>query len=458
MDNMELISNIFYFIIVIGILVAVHEFGHFIAARLTGMRADVFCIGMGKRLFGWNRINGFTFGNLSESIELNGNTDYRIAAFPIGGYVKIAGMVDESFDTKFASSEPQPWEFRSKGTLAKLFVLSAGVLMNLLLAILVFSFLTFTQGKSVIASTKLGKIESGSVADKIGLKQDDEILRVNNVEMTSWSDFIETITLKEFGNQLNIELKRNDEVRAVSADGTIILKALANKESLGISPGGIYTYIEKTVPEKPAEVAGIMQGDTLISINGIKINGFNILQDELKQNIGKKVEIVRKRNTEMITDSIQGDENGMIGVQLGYGPFVSVSYGLAESIKIGFQESIGAVELLINSINQIIRGNLSFKESIAGPVMIMDMAGEQANRGLESFMRFLALLSISLAFMNILPFPALDGGHIIFVFIEGITRRELSTKVKMAFQQGGIIILLLFMAFVLFNDITRLIK
>ncbi|MCO5251105.1 MAG: RIP metalloprotease RseP [Candidatus Kapabacteria bacterium] len=455
---MELISNIFYFIIVIGILVAVHEFGHFIAARLTGMRANVFCIGMGKRLFGWNKINGFTFGNLSDSIELGENTDYRIAAFPIGGYVKISGMVDESFDTNFAASEPQPYEFRSKGTLAKLFVLSAGVIMNLLLAIVVFSFITFTQGKSVIASTKLGKIESASVADRIGLKEDDDILSVNGAEISSWSDFVETITLKEFGNELNIELKRENEIKIVKADGTKILKALANKESLGLSPGGIFAYVDNTIPGKPAEKAGIQKGDTLISINGIKISGFSVLQDELKANKEKKIELVRKRQNEIITDSIISDENGMIGVQLGYGPFTSVSYGFFESIKIGTQESIAAVELLINSIKQIIMGNLSFKESIAGPVMIMDMAGEQADRGIESFLRFLALLSISLAFMNILPFPALDGGHIIFVLIEGITRREVSTKVKMAFQQGGIIILLLFMAFVLFNDITRLIK
>jgi len=455
---MEILSNIFYFIIVIGILVAVHEFGHFIAARLTGMRADVFCIGMGKRLFGWNRINGFTTGSLPSEFDLKGNTDYRIAAFPIGGYVKIAGMVDESFDTKFASSSPQPWEFRSKGTLAKLFVLSAGVMMNLLLAVLVFSFITFSYGKSVISTTTIGKVESGSIGEKMGLKPGDQIIQVNSAAIESWSDFIEAITLKEIGKELNIELIRNNEQKIIRADGTKILKGLANKESIGLSPGGIHVYIEKVLPGNPADKAGIIPGDTLIAINSIPINGFNVLQAELKNSLGNKVELTRKRGNEFITDSIAPDENGMIGVQLGYGPFLSINYGLIESVKIGFYESIAAVDLLLSSIKQIIVGNLSFRESVAGPVMIMDMAGEQANRGLESFLRFLALLSISLAFMNILPFPALDGGHIIFVLIEGVTRRELSTRVKMAFQQGGIIILLLFMAFVLFNDITRLIK
>lgn len=455
---MEIISNIFYFIIVIGILVAVHEFGHFIAARLTGMRADIFCIGMGKRLFGYNRINGFTTGSLPNDFDLHGNTDYRIAAFPIGGYVKIAGMVDESFDTKFSSSKPEPWEFRSKGTLAKLFVLSAGVLMNLLLAVIVFSFITFAYGRSVISTSIIGKVESGSIGESIGIKSGDKIIQVNSYPIDSWSEFIEAITLKEFGKELDILLIRNNEQTNLKADGTKILKALANKESIGLSPGGIFVYIEKVLPEQPAYKSGILPGDTLIAINGIDINGFNILQEELKKNIGSKVELVRKRGKEIIADSISTDEKGMIGVQLGYGPFSTISYGIIESSKIGIQESIGAVNLLLSSIQQIIKGNLSFRESVAGPVLIMDMAGEQANRGLESFLRFLALLSISLAFMNILPFPALDGGHIVFVLIEGITRRELSTRVKMAFQQGGIIILLLFMAFVLFNDITRLIK
>ncbi len=109
---MEILSSVFYFIIAIGVLVFIHEFGHFAAARLFGIRADVFALGMGYRLLGYNRVNGFTFGKLASDVDLNGHTDYRISAFPIGGYVKIAGMIDESLDTEFLDKEPQPWEFR----------------------------------------------------------------------------------------------------------------------------------------------------------------------------------------------------------------------------------------------------------------------------------------------------------------------------------------------------------
>ncbi len=137
---MELFNSVLYFVIVIAILVIFHEFGHFLAARLSKIRVDIFSIGMGPRLFGFNKVLGFTFGSLPKNFDLNGFCDYRVCLFPIGGYVKIAGMIDESMDKSFVNSPPQDYEFRSKGTLTKLFVISAGVLMNVLLAILIFYF------------------------------------------------------------------------------------------------------------------------------------------------------------------------------------------------------------------------------------------------------------------------------------------------------------------------------
>ena len=140
---MIVLETVLAFIILIGVLVFIHELGHFLAARWTGMRAEVFAVGMGPRILGYNKHTGFTFGKLDEGIDLGDHTDYRISAFPIGGYVKIAGMVDESMDTKFAQEPPKPWEFRSKNTLQKAFVISAGVIMNFLLAVIVLAGLNF---------------------------------------------------------------------------------------------------------------------------------------------------------------------------------------------------------------------------------------------------------------------------------------------------------------------------
>lgn len=455
---MEILNSALYFIIVIGILVAIHEFGHFIAARLTGMRAEIFSIGMGKRLFGWNKINGFTFGKLSEDIVLGDHTDYRIAIFPIGGYVKIIGMVDESFDTDFEKSEPQPYEFRSKSALQKVFVLSAGVLMNIILAVVVFASIAFFEGKSEFNTTSVGKIENESVASDIGLKAGDKILAINGNKVATWSEILEKITLKEFGNKLDIDILRNGNREVIQTDGAKIIKSLSKKKPLGIVPGGIKIYVENVSSGSPAQSVGLMKGDTITAINNIEINTLTSMQENLKDKINTTILLNWKRGNTLMYDSLTTNDKGMIGIQMGFGPYTIVSYSIFESIKIGFVESYNSFLLLIKSLQQIFIGNLSFKESIGGPIMIMDMAGEQANRGLSSFLHFLALLSISLAFMNILPFPALDGGHIVFAIIEGISRREVPIKIKLGFQQGGVIILLLFMAFVLFNDVTRIIK
>lgn len=455
---MELLFNIIYFIIAIGILVAIHELGHFLAARLTGMRAEVFSIGMGKRLFGWNKINGFTWGNLDEKIELGNHTDYRIAAFPIGGYVKISGMIDESFDTDFASKEPAPYEFRAKNTLQKVFVLSAGVIMNFILAVVVFAGISFFNGSAELSTTQISKVESGSLAEEAGFRSGDIVKKINGEEVSTWNTFLEKLTLKELGNSLEIELLRNNEPTILNIDGTKIIKGLAKKQSIGLSPGGIKTVVEDVVANNPAAKAGIMAGDTIIECNGVEISSVNALQSTLKNYKNQKIEIKWNRQGKILSDSLTTTESGLIGVRLAYAPIKTVEYGLFESIGIGFRETINSLELLIKSIVQMFVGNLSFKESVAGPLMIMDMAGEQANRGLISFLSFIAILSISLAFMNILPFPALDGGHLVFVVIEGLIRKELPVKIKLAFQQGGIIILLLFMVYVFYNDIVRMIK
>ncbi len=161
---------IIYFAITIGVLVFVHEFGHFIAAKLCGMRAEVFAIGFGKRLFGWNKLTGFTFGDLPKDFDGQGHTDYRLSLLPLGGYVKISGMVDESFDTEFADKEPQPYEFRARPTWQKIIVITAGVLMNLLLALVVFGAINFFNGKAITKTTSIGYVIPNSAADSAGFE------------------------------------------------------------------------------------------------------------------------------------------------------------------------------------------------------------------------------------------------------------------------------------------------
>ncbi len=197
---------IIYFAITIGILVFIHEFGHFAAAKLSGMRADVFAIGFGKRLFGYNKKSGFSFGELPKDFDGEGHTDYRLSLLPLGGYVKIAGMVDESGDVSFAEKEPQPYEFRAKPVWAKIFVITAGVFMNLMLAWLIFWGANFFQGKPITPTTTIAYVEDGSPASLAGFVTGDKILSVNGKKLTNWEDLRAEIFINTLGENINVKV------------------------------------------------------------------------------------------------------------------------------------------------------------------------------------------------------------------------------------------------------------
>lgn len=456
---MGIIADIFYFIIVIGILVVVHELGHFLAARMTGMRADIFSVGMGTRLLGYNRKTGFSFGKLPEDHEYDGITDYRLCAFPIGGYVKIAGMVDESMDDDFKNSEPQPYEFRSKNAIQKAFVLSAGVLMNFLLAWFIFSGITFFNGEASFKTTEVGYVKENGIADLVGIESGDKIVKINEKNIESWNDVILFLTTEDFGNDKKIQLERNNETITLNAKGGDLIKKIADNGELGMDPANLSTVLLSVETVEPAGKAGLRKFDTIMAINGHTINSLNEFIDLIKTNKNNDIEIKYKRDEFTHKATVTPNKEGMIGVGITHfynGELVQINYGIFESFKIGFEQTVSSVNLFFKSIGQIFKGNLTFKQSVGGPIMIASKATEHAEQGAVSFLSFMALLSISLAIINILPFPALDGGHLVFVIIEGIIRREVPLKIKMAIQQGGVIILLLFMLFVVFVDINRL--
>lgn len=455
---MGFLNDLFYFIIVIGILVLIHELGHFLAARLTGMRAEVFSIGMGFRLLGYNKVTGFTFGKLPEDIDLQGHTDYRIAIFPIGGYVKISGMIDESMDSEFANKPPEKYEFRAKNPFQKIFVLSAGVLMNAILAILIFAGIIFFNGEQSMLTTTVGYVKKGSVGEILGLDTGDKILSVNGVKVNDWNEVIKLLTTDKFGRQKFVDVLRDNDTIKLTMDGGQFIRILSEQKTLGIEPENLKTIVLASLFDKPAQKAGIKKNDTIYTVNSEPIGSISEFVDILKANPNKNLHIQWKRGSEIIGDSIKPDEKGTIGVQISQvyiGKTITKEYGLFESLGFGWEQTVSSINLLFNSIAQIVKGNMSFRESIGGPIMIAKQAGQQAERGLISFLSFVALLSVSLAVLNILPFPALDGGHLIFVIVEAVIRREIPVKVKMAIQQSGLIILLLFMAFVVYNDLMR---
>ncbi len=456
---MEFLTTLLYFLIVIGILVFIHEFGHFAAAKLNGMRADVFAFGMGPRVFGYNKVNGFTFGKLSEDVVLGDNTDYRVCAFPIGGYVKVAGMIDESMDKDFIGKEPQPWEYRSKPVWRRMIVITAGVFMNLVLAFAIFYSITLVKGKNLMDTTTIGYIAQGSPAQEFGLKTGDKIISINGNAAEYWEDIQSKIYIDNLGESLTFAINRNGK------DTTILIPkeqvGILNDKPFGIYPNNTTPVINDVLPGKPASNAGLTTNDEIISYGGTRVTNSQMLISLIKNSAGKETTIEWKRNGQLMSANVTPSvEDSTIGIFIGEkytGPEKIVHYNVISAIPKTFGDMYYfGVEVFFKSIGKVIKGDIPFKKAIGGPVKIAKASAQSAEAGFLTFINFVALLSMSLAVINILPFPALDGGHFVLLVFEAIFRKPLPYKVQITLQYAGFIILIAFMLFVLYNDLISL--
>lgn len=448
---------IIYFAITIGILVFIHEFGHFAAAKLSGMRADVFAIGFGKRLFGWNRKTGFSFGELPKDFDGEGHTDYRLCLLPLGGYVKIAGMVDESMDAEFADRPPQPWEFRAKPLLSKVFVITAGVIMNLLLAWLIFWGANFFQGKPFTETTTLAYVEADSVADSLGFKSGDKILSINGKDVNNWEDVRNEIFINTLGEDLRISLLRNNETVNLSIPRNRIPDD--ETQAMFLLPEGVKPAVGEVFKDSPSEKAGFKSNDILLSINDVPVFTPKQVTQIISSNKGSeiKVEVLRDKDTMQL--AVIPNDEGKIGIAIGTvftGKVNYKTYGFFESFYYGWLDIVRMTDLTFNMLGKVFSGNIEFKKAFGGPIKIAQYAAKSADSGLSSFLYFLALLSLSLAILNIMPFPVLDGGHLVMIVVEAIIGKEIPVKIKLAIQQVGMVLLLLLMAFIVYNDILSL--
>jgi len=448
---------IIYFAITIGILVFIHELGHFLAAKMTGMRADVFAIGFGKRLLGYNKKTGFTFGDLPKDFDGEGNTDYRLSMLPLGGYVKIPGMVDESFDKEFINKEPQPYEFRSKNFWQKTFVITAGVLMNLLLAIFIFWGANFFKGKPVTLTTTVGYVITDSPADSLGFEKGDVIQAINGVSVETWDDIRNEIYINTIGEDLNIAVLRNGVEEALF----VPRKSIPDIEKKGelITPEGYKPYVAEVMKDSPAQTAGLLSGDIISSINGQVLGSSSEFIQIVSHNAGVKLNAQILRGTDTLSLAVTPGSDGKIGISINdifEGKSEYKTYGFFESFYVAGADLINLTKVTFSVGSKVITGQVEFGKAFGGPVRIAQLAAKSADVGIESFLFFIAVLSLSLALINIMPFPVLDGGHLLMIIIETIARREIPVKVKIAINNTGFVLLLLLMAFIIYNDILSL--
>lgn len=455
---MEFLQSTVAFIVVIGVLVFVHELGHFLAAIWTGMRADVFALGMGPRVVGWNRITGLTVGKLPQEIELGEHTDFRLCALPIGGYVKILGMVDESMDTDFAGQPPQPYEFRSKKNWQKALVLSAGVIMNFLLAIAVFTTFFIVDGEVTWNTTRIAYVEPMSVMSRAGVRADDRVLAIDTTQVTTWQDVEQNLALSSAtGNRFMI-VERNGERLTLPFFAADVMKAITEKKGLGISPSDVRVSMGNVITLGPAGTAGVQTGDVVLAVDSTPVRSLAQFQSYVKGRAGKPIKLHIDRGGQPRPIDVKVNGEGKILVELRgeyVGPESRLTYGPIEALSRGVEQTSATVVMIGTSVAHIVNGSVGVRESFGGPIRIAEMAGQSSERGLRDFIAFMALISISLGVMNLLPLPGLDGGHLVFVGIESIIRREIPTNVKIRFQQVGIALLLLLMVFVFYLDLTR---
>ncbi|MBU2447431.1 MAG: RIP metalloprotease RseP [Bacteroidetes bacterium] len=453
---MELFNSIFYFVLTIGILIAVHEFGHFIAAKLSKMRVNVFAIGFGLRLFGYNKLKGFTFGSLPKELDLEGNTDYRLCILPLGGYVKVAGMIDESLDREFLNNEPQPWEFRSKSTGKKLFVISAGVIMNVLLAFLIFWGVNIFKPIQHLKTTEVGYIPKGSTIELTGFKQNDKIISIDGKEVVYWDEILNFIFIKRIGEDFSAVVERDGKLTTLNIKSNLL--QFDRAEGITLLPKQTKVVINQITSNSPAEMAGLQKEDMFISLNNERIISNKQLIDIVSSNAEKSIPMVYARGKDTISTNVAPNKEGKIGVLSSMIIDAPVEYESYSFFSAGIQAMRNCYEttlLFFNIVSKVILGKVEFAKAFGGPIRIAQMAAQTADVNLFSFINFIALLSLSLAIINILPFPVLDGGHIIIILLEGILQREIPPKVKIAIQNVGFVILLLFMAFVIYTDIMN---
>jgi regulator of sigma E protease len=430
----------------LSFLVAVHEFGHLIAAKYFGMRVEQFSIGFPPKLWSFRK----------------GETEYALSAIPLGGYVKISGMIDESLDTETMKQPPQPWEFRSKPAWQRLIVMLGGIFVNVIVGILIFIGLTFAFGDTYLLKDKVnenGGVAVGTVFEKIGFKNGDKIVKVNGKDYQYLDDLLKPQTL--LGSNLTYTVERNGELINISIPGNFI-ENFNKKENQGefISfriPSEISVVQEKSIGEK----AGIQVGDKIVAINGKSVTYADEVIRLVQAN--KKTDTLRiavQRGGQVLNFNQPFKKDSLIGVGFKKPEFlnealVTIKYGFAESIPLGTTRAFETLQTQVKAFGKIITGDLSPKQSLSGPLGIMQAFGVKWDW--QRFWSLTGVLSLVLAFMNLLPIPALDGGHVMFLSYEMISRRKPSDKFLESAQKVGMVFLLALMVFIFANDIIKMV-
>jgi regulator of sigma E protease len=432
-----ILQNIWWFLVMIGIMILIHELGHYWAARFFDVKVDTFSFGFGPRLFGFKK----------------GETDFRFSLILLGGYVKMAG--EQAGD----ENANDPRSFSSKPRWQRLIIVFAGPAMNVLLAVAVLTGVFMIRFPKIPTSPspEIGYIVPDSAAAKAGLKEGDRVVQIGDTANPTWED-IEMKEVASAEHQVNVWIVRNG-VRTLVP----VTPVLDPKTGAGFAGWGEQTDIEigNALPNSPAAKAGLQPGDIIVSVDGQAIHSTPKIHDIIKSNGGKPVNMVFSRNGKLMTASLtptmsenNGTKEWMIGVIL-QAKVVFVSLPFPQALSESVRQNVKNATFIYQLLRGIAERRMSAK-GVQGPIRIVQMSGEEAREGPMAYFLLMAGLSLNLAVVNLLPIPILDGATIFMLIVEMFMRRDLSLRVKEAAFRLGFVFLMAVVAFVLYNDLSKL--
>lgn len=428
----------------LSILVGLHEFGHLLTAKYFGMRVEKYSIGFPPKIFGFNY----------------GGTEYSLGAIPLGGFVKISGMIDESMDTEHLNKEPEPYEFRAKPAWQRLIVMMGGIIVNVITGIVIFVALVYFNGDTYISRDEANKygIIAYELGQEIGFQTGDKILKINGNDFEQFSEVRSADVIMEVGSYYTVD--RNGEIITIKIPEGFLDK-LSDKESAGrFIDFRIPFEISRIEKGSGADIGGLMEGDRFVTINGEPAAFFAEFKEIAAEHASDTVLAVVERTAgqeagKKVELQIPISEDGTVGFFPKYLANISHrDFTLGESVVEGTQEAFGVVWLNIRAFGKIFKGEVSASKSLSGPIGIAQIFG--GTWDWTNFWRITGLLSMVLAFMNFLPIPALDGGHVVFLTYEIVSGRKPSDKFLENAQKVGMVLLLGLMGFAIFNDILKI--
>jgi regulator of sigma E protease len=441
---MTVLIKILQFVMSLSILVIIHEFGHFILAKYFKTRVEKFYLFFDP----W-----FSIFKLKR-----GETEYGIGWLPLGGYVKISGMIDESMDKEQMKLPPQPHEFRSKTSWQRLLIMTGGVLFNFISAILIYVLVLFAWGETYLptANVKYG-IVTDTAGYSIGLRNGDKILTVDNIYIENFFQITPDIVLNA---RKTIQIERDGQKLNIDIPKDFVNKVLKNKGQIDARiPFGPYV-VSSFQKDSPAKVAGILPGDEIVGADSLKFNYNDEFQKYISDNRNKTIMVSILRKGEPLSLNIKPNSVGMIGVARLVDDRLfelkTVRYGFFQSVPAGINKGFKTIADYLKQFRLLFAKDSKAYESLGGFITIGKIFPGVWDW--EAFWNLTAFLSIILAVMNILPIPALDGGHVMFLLFEVVTGRKPSDKFLEYAQIAGMVILFSLLIFANGNDILRMIR